>query len=86
MLSQEIIHHIKKPNVDNNVVIKLDITKAYDRVSWSFTYLVLRKSGFDELLIDMVWIIMANNWYSVIISGSRLGFFHSTRGLKQGDP
>ncbi|XP_055800356.1 uncharacterized protein LOC129869757 [Solanum dulcamara] len=29
---------------------------------------------------------MADNWYSIIINGSRNGFFHSTRGLKQGDP
>ncbi|KAH0709403.1 hypothetical protein KY284_010830 [Solanum tuberosum] len=29
---------------------------------------------------------MSNNWYSVIVNGSRHGFFHSTRGLKQGDP
>ena len=29
---------------------------------------------------------MSNNWYSIIIKGKRHGFFHSTRGLKQGDP
>lgn len=29
---------------------------------------------------------MSNNWYSIIINGTRHGFFHSTRGLKKGDP
>ncbi|XP_059289514.1 uncharacterized protein LOC132043044 [Lycium ferocissimum] len=86
MLAQEIIHGIKKPNHGDNVVIKLDMAKAYDRVSWSFTCLVLRRMGFCETIIDMVWRIMANNWYSVIVNGTRHGFFHSTRGLKQGDP
>ncbi|XP_049388167.1 uncharacterized protein LOC125852491 [Solanum stenotomum] len=42
--------------------------------------------GFDEVFIDMVWRIMANNWYSIIVNGKRHGFFQSTRGLKQGDP
>ncbi|XP_015160977.1 uncharacterized protein [Solanum tuberosum] len=42
--------------------------------------------GFDEVFIDMVWRIMANNWYSIVVNGKRHGFFHSTRGLKQGDP
>ncbi|XP_055821479.1 uncharacterized protein LOC129890016 [Solanum dulcamara] len=42
--------------------------------------------GFGETFIDMVWRIMSNNWYCVIINGSRHGFFHSIRGLKQGDP
>ncbi|XP_049359576.1 uncharacterized protein LOC125824269 [Solanum verrucosum] len=27
---------------------------------------------------------MAKNWYSIIVNGKRHGFFHSTRGLKQG--
>ncbi|KAH0772311.1 hypothetical protein KY290_016292 [Solanum tuberosum] len=86
MLAQEIIHHIKKPNIGSNVVIKLDMAKAYDRVSWSYICLVLRRMGFEEVFIDMVWRIMANNWYSIIVNGKRHGFFHSTRGLKQGDP
>nr|XP_009620830.1 uncharacterized protein LOC104112571 [Nicotiana tomentosiformis] len=33
MLSQEIVQGIKKPNPGANVVIKLDMAKAYDRVS-----------------------------------------------------
>lgn len=33
ILAQEIIHNIKKPNEGGNVVIKLDMAKAYDRVS-----------------------------------------------------
>ncbi|KAK6781995.1 hypothetical protein RDI58_019791 [Solanum bulbocastanum] len=33
MLAQEITHGIKKPKIGDNVVIKLDMTKAYDRVS-----------------------------------------------------
>ena len=61
MLAQEIIHHIKKPNIRSNVIIKLDMAKAYDRVSWSYICLVLMKMRFDEVFIDMVWRIMANN-------------------------
>ncbi|XP_055830788.1 uncharacterized protein LOC129899799 [Solanum dulcamara] len=86
MLAQEIIHNIKRPNIGDNVVIKLDMANAYDRVSWSFTCMVMRRMGFGEIFIDMVCWVMSNNWYSVIINGVRHGFFHSTRGLKQGDP
>lgn len=82
MLAQEIIHGIKKPNDGDNVVTKLDMAKASDRISWSFICLVLRRFGFGEMFIDMVWRIMSNNWYSIITNGTRHGFFHSTRGLK----
>ena len=86
MLAEEIIHGIKLPYEGNNVVIKLDMVKAYDRVSWSCTCLVLRKLGFGELFIDRIWRIMSNNWYFIVINGKRHDFFHSTKRLKQGDP
>ncbi|WMV45638.1 hypothetical protein MTR67_039023 [Solanum verrucosum] len=84
MLAQEIIHPIKKQNIGSNVIIKLDMAKAYDRVSWSYIFLVLRRMEFDEVFIDMVWRIMANISYFITVNGKRHGFFHSTRGLKQG--
>ncbi|WMV27386.1 hypothetical protein MTR67_020771 [Solanum verrucosum] len=37
-------------------------------------------------MIDMIWRLLANNWYSININGSRHGFFKSGRGIKQGDP
>ncbi|KAM3319949.1 hypothetical protein P3S67_007149 [Capsicum chacoense] len=86
MLAQEIIGGIKKPVVGSNVVIKLDMAKAYDRVSWSYTCLVLRRFGFGDLIIDMIWSTLSNNWYSISVDGTRYGFFHSTKGLKQGNP
>ncbi|WMV50074.1 hypothetical protein MTR67_043459 [Solanum verrucosum] len=85
MLAQQIIHGIQKPKEGDNVVIKLDMAKAYDIVSWAYTCLVMRKMCFGEFFIDMIWRIMSNNWYSVIINGVMHGFFHSTRCLKQGD-
>lgn len=70
----------------DNVVIKLDMAKAYDKVEWRFLIRVLEKMGFDAEILDMVWRLIANNWYSISINGQAHGFFHSTRGVKQGDP
>ncbi|XP_075084960.1 uncharacterized protein LOC142168203 [Nicotiana tabacum] len=33
----------------------------------------------------MVWNLLSNNRYSVLINGQASGFFHSTRAVKQGD-
>ncbi|XP_075083470.1 uncharacterized protein LOC142167211 [Nicotiana tabacum] len=86
LLTQEIITDIGlRTKVGPNVVIKLDMSKAYDRLSWLFLTRVLRKMEFCERLIGLVFGIVSNNWYSVLISGQPFGFFKSTRGVKQDD-
>ncbi|XP_075091560.1 secreted RxLR effector protein 78-like [Nicotiana tabacum] len=86
LLTQEIITDIWLRGKPANVVIKLDMAKAYDRVSWKHLLHVLRKMGFSEHFINMVWNLMSNNWYSVLVNVQSSRFFKSTRGVKQGDP
>ncbi|XP_060195177.1 uncharacterized protein LOC132624410 [Lycium barbarum] len=86
LLAQEIINNMNKPNNGGNLVIKLDMAKAYDKVSWPYLCAVLRKLGFDEKLVDLVFRFISNNWYSLVLNGGRYGFFKSENGLRQGDP
>ncbi|XP_075084826.1 uncharacterized protein LOC107774618 [Nicotiana tabacum] len=86
LLTQEIITNIRLRGKPANVMIKLDMAKAYDRVSWKYLLHMLRKMGFPEHFINMVWNLMSNNWYSVLVNGQSSGFFKSTMGVKQGDP
>ncbi|WMV24325.1 hypothetical protein MTR67_017710 [Solanum verrucosum] len=86
LLAQEIIGDIGKRGKPANVVIKLDMAKAYDRVNWRFLVRVLEKMGYDANVVDLIWRLVANNWYSILINGKAHGFFHSTIGVKQGDP
>ncbi|XP_059292598.1 uncharacterized protein LOC132046072 [Lycium ferocissimum] len=70
LLTQEIVTDIRKRGKPANVVLKLDMAKM----------------GFSEGFIDKIWRLIANNWYSILFNGKARGFFHSTRGVKQGDP
>lgn len=74
LLAQEIITDIRKRGKPTNVVIKLDMAKAYGRVSWHFLINVLHKLGFDKLFVDKIWRLMSNNWYSVLINGQPTSF------------
>nr|XP_016490429.1 PREDICTED: uncharacterized protein LOC107810195 [Nicotiana tabacum] len=94
LLAQEIVHDIGKNNQGGNIVIKLDMSKAYGKLSWSFLTTVLRKLYFCEVVIDMIYRLLADNWYSILINAlSRalnklpensqfIGFSMSTSGLK----
>ncbi|XP_019263600.1 PREDICTED: uncharacterized protein LOC109241326 [Nicotiana attenuata] len=87
LLIQEIITDIRlRTKAGPNVVIKLDMTKAYDRLSWLFLTKMPRKFGFGERFIVLVFNIVGDNWYSVLVNGQLHGFFKSSRCLKQGDP
>ncbi|XP_075091545.1 uncharacterized protein LOC142171747 [Nicotiana tabacum] len=86
LLTHERVTDIRLRDKIANVMIKIDMTKAYDRVSLKYLLHVLRKMGFAEQFINMVWNLISNNWYSVLVNGQDLGFFKSTRGVKQGDP
>lgn len=86
MLAQEIINDFDKEQKCENLVMKLDMAKAYDRVAWPFLCQVMRILGFSETWILMVLCHISCNWYSIIVNGQRHGFFQSTNGLRQGDP
>lgn len=86
LLAQKIIRGINRRNKLHNMVVKMDMAKAYNRVSWKFLVQVLRKFGFSERIIDIIVRLVSNNWYTILINGQAYGFFQSSRGLKQGDP
>uniref|UniRef100_A0A1S4A0A6 Reverse transcriptase domain-containing protein n=1 Tax=Nicotiana tabacum TaxID=4097 RepID=A0A1S4A0A6_TOBAC len=87
LLTQEIITNIRlRTKAGPNVVMKLDMTKAYDRISWLFLTKMLRKMGFCERFIGLVYGIVSNNLYFALINGQPHGFFKSTKSVKQRDP
>nr|XP_009783392.1 PREDICTED: uncharacterized protein LOC104231998 [Nicotiana sylvestris]XP_016503115.1 PREDICTED: uncharacterized protein LOC107821204 [Nicotiana tabacum] len=62
------------------------MAKENDRVSWKYLLHMLRKMGFAEHFIIMIWNLLSNNWYSVVVNGQYSGFVYCTRGVKKGDP
>ncbi|KAL0405822.1 UNVERIFIED_CONTAM: hypothetical protein Slati_3896100, partial [Sesamum latifolium] len=68
------------------VIFKLNMAKAYDRVSWEFLYHVLQQKGFPQRWINLVANAVSNCWFLVLVNGEHAGFFRSTQGLRQGDP
>src|SRR3954468_10137378 len=73
LLAQELIQSLKKKVRGGNMVMKLDISKAYDTLSWLALLRTMRKFGFCETWIDMIYRLVSNCWYSVLVNGC--GFF-----------
>ncbi|KAL2237481.1 UNVERIFIED_CONTAM: putative mitochondrial protein [Sesamum indicum] len=86
LLAQELSHCLRKNSSLSNTIFKLNMEKAYDRVNWIFLYHMLSRVDFPTHWINMTKKLIENCWLSILIYGEGLGFFKSTRGLRQGDP
>ena len=60
LLTQKLLTDIKMANRRGNMVVKLDMMKAYNRVSWCFLLQVLHRFAFNEVWIDMIWRLISN--------------------------
>ena len=47
---------------------------------------VMRRMGFGHRCLALVKWCMSTASFSILISGTSVGFFRSSRGLRQGDP
>ena len=76
----------KRTGKKGQIAIKLDISKAYDRVEWSFLQQIMLKLGFDGRWVQLAMATIHTATYSVLINGELKGYISPSRGLKQGDP
>lgn len=84
-VAQETIHSIRQSN-KKGVVLKIDLSKAYDRISWTYLRLLLTHLGFKVEFINRIMGCISNVSFVVLISGAASKFFKSQRGLRQGCP
>ena len=88
LVAYETLHtmHSRKKGKKGSLTLKLDISKAYDRVEWPFLQGVMAKLGFPEKWINWVMGYVTTPSFSVLINGKPFGNIHPTRGICQGDP
>ena len=76
------LHALKSPVI----LLKLDISKAFDIVVWAFFIEVLHKMGFSPRIIGWICGLLSTASSRVLINGIRgTSLFHARR-LRQGDP
>lgn len=88
LLAYELTHHmhLKKGGREGIAAIKLDMSKAYDRVEWNFLENIMRKLGFGEQWIRLIMTCVSTVSYRIKVNKDYTDIIHPRRGLRQGCP
>ena len=88
LISTEIVHYLKRKKQGKNGIaaLKIDMSKAYDRIEWLFLKSMMLRMGFDEGWVTLIMMCVSTVSYKVCRDGEDVGPIVPSRGLRQGDP
>ncbi|KAF8674304.1 hypothetical protein HU200_048128 [Digitaria exilis] len=81
-LATKALHKAKKASL----LLKLDISKAFDTVDWSFLLHVLEAMGFGTRWRNWISALISTSSTCIILNGEPGRRITNMRGLRQGDP
>ena len=76
----------KKIQKNGNMAMKLDMSKAYDRVEWNFLIKIMEMMGFHSKWIRWIYECVSTVSFSIMVNGEPRGHIVPSRELRQKDP
>lgn len=86
LLAQECIHFMNNTKRKEEwLILKINIRKVFDSISWNFISQVLKVVNLPEQWIKLINSYLHSMEYIPIINGNKTTPFKPTRGIRQGD-
>ncbi|CAI8589995.1 unnamed protein product [Vicia faba] len=74
-LAYEVANLLDRKTLGGNTALKVDITKAFDTINWSFLIKVLELYGFNNTFCHWISTILESSFVSIAFSSSTHGYF-----------
>lgn len=83
--TQQVLHLSRREKIPL-ALLKLDIRKAFDTISWEFTLKVMQKLDFPQKWINWIDMAIFRGSSQVLINGQLRRRLLLRRGVRQGNP
>ena len=64
------------------MLLKLDLSKAYDKLNWQFLESILKYFGFAEEWTNWIMNMVSSAFFSILVNGSPSSPFNASQGIK----
>ena len=84
LISSEVMHFLKRKRQGKFGVaaLKIDMSKAYDRIEWEFLEAMMLRLGFDAKWVKLIMLCVSTVRYQVARDGKEIGPIIPGRGLR----
>ncbi|KAL0322782.1 UNVERIFIED_CONTAM: hypothetical protein Sangu_1897500 [Sesamum angustifolium] len=78
LVAFELNHFLKnkRRGKEGHVAVKLDMSKAYDRIEWDFLENMLSKLGFHNRVVSLIMLCVRSVTYSFMLNGNSLALLN----------
>jgi hypothetical protein len=85
ILAHESIHSLKTTRTPG-ILIKLNLSKYFDRINWQYMHSLLEALGFDSIWVAWIMRLTSSTLFSILVNGVPSQPFSPTRCIRQGYP
>lgn len=88
MVSYEVMHYLKRKRRgrDGQMALKVDMSKAYDRIEWDYLRAIQIQMGYSCWWVQLIMQCVRTVSYQVTHARKEVGPILPSRGIRQGDP
>lgn len=84
LLASELMQGFNQKHISRRGVLKVDLRKTFDSLSWNFILQVLIEANTPETFVNWIKQCVTTTSFSINVNGSLIGFFRGTQRFKTG--